>query len=61
MYISYAISSKQYDYIVGWGIIAIFVSLIMELIINEVGRICMPSKYKDRQRILSLFKRGPHA
>lgn len=61
MYISYAINSKQYDYIMGWGIIAIFVSLIMELIINEVGRICMPNKYKDSKFIIKLFKEDNHA
>jgi hypothetical protein len=44
--------------------IAIMLSLIMELLIKELGRISMPSKYKDRYRIINFvkkFKRGPHA
>jgi hypothetical protein len=50
-------SSGQYNVIIAWGMIAILISLTMELIIKEIGRMCMPSKYKDRQLIINIFKR----
>jgi hypothetical protein len=37
--------------------IAILISLIMELIIKEIGRICMPFKYNDRKKIIHLFNK----
>lgn len=61
VYIANALKAGQYDYLTGWGLIAIFVSLIMELIINEVGRICTPSKYNDWKNIKKIFTRGNHA
>jgi ABC-type nitrate/sulfonate/bicarbonate transport system permease component len=55
---------KQNDYaqVIGWGMIAIILSLVMELVIKEIGRICMPFKYKDRNHIINFvkkFKRKP--
>jgi hypothetical protein len=37
--------------------VAILLSLIMELLIKEIGRICMPSKYKDQHLISAFFKK----
>jgi hypothetical protein len=45
-----------YDVIIAWGMIAIMISLVMELIIKEIGRLCMPSKYNDRKIISNIFK-----
>jgi hypothetical protein len=36
---------------------AIILSLIMELIIKEIGRICMPFRYNDRKHIINFFNR----
>jgi hypothetical protein len=49
--------SGQYDIVIAWGMIAILISLIMELIIKEIGRICMPFKYNDRKKIIHLFNK----
>jgi hypothetical protein len=56
-YLKAAMDTKQFDIIIGWGMIAILISLIMELIIKEISRICMPNKYRDRQIIVNIFKR----
>lgn len=61
MYIANALQKGQYDYLIGWGLIAIFVSLVMEFIINEVGRICMPNKYNDWKNIVKFFTWGKYA
>ena len=44
--------------VLAWGIIAILISLIIELIIKEISRLCMPHKYRDLEVIKSWFKRG---
>jgi hypothetical protein len=47
----------NYAVIIAWGMIAILISLIMELIIKETGRICMPFKYNDRKNIAHFFNK----
>jgi hypothetical protein len=37
--------------------IAILLSLIMELIIKEISRICMPNRYQDKEIIKNFFLR----
>jgi NitT/TauT family transport system permease protein len=48
-------NNGNYAIIIAWGMIAILISLIMELIIKETGRICMPFKYNDRKNIIHFF------
>jgi hypothetical protein len=55
MYIAQAMKQQQFPTVVAWGMIAIAISLIMELIIIEIGRPCMPNKYKDRTMIKNFF------
>jgi hypothetical protein len=40
--------------------IAIVLSLVMELIIKEIGRLSMPSKYQDRKILINFFTRGKY-
>jgi hypothetical protein len=50
--------NPKFDIIIAWGMIAILISLIMELIIKEISRICMPNRYRDRQIIVNIFKKN---
>ncbi|GHU32503.1 hypothetical protein FACS1894166_05980 [Bacilli bacterium] len=50
-----AISGNHFDILIAWGMITILVSLICESIIKEIGRICMPNKYKDQVVIKNFF------
>lgn len=50
-----AMKKGQYDTLVAWGMITIMISLVCELIIKEIGRICMPHKYKDQVLMKNFF------
>jgi ABC-type nitrate/sulfonate/bicarbonate transport system permease component len=57
MILAKATENKQYDQVIAWGMIAILLSLVMELLIKEIARISMPFKYKDRYRITKFIKK----
>jgi ABC-type nitrate/sulfonate/bicarbonate transport system permease component len=42
-----ASNNKNYDIILAWGMIAVFISLIFELILSYISHLCMPWKYDD--------------
>jgi ABC-type nitrate/sulfonate/bicarbonate transport system permease component len=58
MYIAWAIKNNQYDIVIAWGMIAIILSLIFELVIVKISRICIPSKFNDLKRIRIFFSRN---
>jgi ABC-type nitrate/sulfonate/bicarbonate transport system permease component len=57
MIIAALLKQNNYAEVIGWGMVAILLSLIMELCIKEIARICMPSKYKDRHYIIKFIKK----
>jgi hypothetical protein len=66
MIIGQLLKDGNYAQVIGWGLIAIILSLIMELLIKEIARISIPSKYKDRYYLINFFNkfkkdRGVHA
>jgi ABC-type nitrate/sulfonate/bicarbonate transport system permease component len=57
MIIASNLKQKNYAQVIGWGMVAIILSLLMELFIKEIARICIPSKYKDRYYIVNFFRK----